>query len=211
MNKSYLMTQLNAFTRLQTPKLKMVYALLVCCFSSISCSSGSDVSLNKSVLEDSDYSPIYEKSTHSQEIYKDFESKYRITVTYLSPNFRNAFAKRLKEIFTQEHPTLDEAINKTGFFISIQSPDDKAINLSDTHLWTIFLENQGTRYSPVLVRRIHDKLRWQPFFKDITKWSKEYLILFDLPSITPNDSGMVKVQNLQLTMANADAQVRLNW
>jgi len=175
------------------------------------CVTDSEVFINESPTEDLDYSDAYDGATRSAEIYKDFESRFRITATYLSPSFRSAFSQRLKKVFTQGHPSLDEAGNKAGFFISIQSPNDKAINLSDTHLWTIFLETSDNRLDPVLVRRLNDKLRWNPFFHKVSKWSKEYLILFDTPSITPNNPEMVGKKSLKLNLANSDARIRMSW
>lgn len=187
------------------------YVLIILSVAASSCFQKGEIQLNETLAEDRDYSRIYEEYTKNREVYKDFESKYRLTVTYLAPNFRGAFSKRLKDLFTQEHPSFDEAAQKAGFFISIHSPDEKAIDLNDPHLWTIFTDIDGGRHSPLVIKRIDQKERWQPFFKDISPWSREYLIVFDAASVSPNQPEMVEKASVSLTFANADAKVTVNW
>jgi hypothetical protein len=175
------------------------------------CVESGQVELNKTVVEDNDYRTTYQEFTRNAEIYRDFESKYRITATYLAPKFRAAFSKRLKELFSQEHPSLDEAGQNAGFFISIQSPDDDQIDLNDAHLWTIFMNLNETPQNPILIKRVNQKERWTPFFAAIDKWSREYLIVFESPSVSPNNPEMVEKSSVKLTLANSDAKVGMSW
>jgi hypothetical protein len=189
-------------------KVYMMATIGLVCFA---CTDKPSIILNETVTEDTEYAKVYGESTVSGEIYKDFESRFRVTATYLSPKFRTAFSNRLKELFTQDHPGLDEAGQKAGFFISIQSPDDNSIDLNDPHLWSIFLDLGEGRTNPSLVKRVYQKERWTPFFKDISHWSREYLIVFDAAAVTPNSPDMVQKASVALTFANSDAKVRLNW
>jgi hypothetical protein len=178
---------------------------------SSACVNDAAVELNDTITEDTEYTSVHQEFTRGAEIYRDFESRFRITATYLSPKFRGAFSKRLKELFTQEHPSLDEAAQNAGFFVTIQSPDENEIDLNDPHLWTIFMDVGNVRQNPILIKRIQQKERWNPFFSSISKWSREYLIIFDTASIAPNSPDMVEKSSVQLTFANSDAKVKMNW
>lgn len=171
----------------------------------------SAVDLNTPVEDDRPFMKAYEQSSHTYRVINDFETRYTLTATYLSPEFRTAFARRYEQLFKEPQPVLEEASSKAGFFVTIFSPTSSASELSDNQLWNIQMEVRDQKLKPVLVRRLRDKERWTPFFKDVTPWSKEYLVLFDTPSVTPSSPDLVEKTPINLNFANADAHVKFSW
>lgn len=170
-----------------------------------------DVSVALAPKEDHGYYDVFAKATKSRAVFKDFENRWQLTATYLSPEFRAAFADRLAKVYQNAPMQFDEASSKAGFFISIQAPADEVKDLSNPHHWSILLGPKGQSLRPVLVKRLDDKERWRAFFDTVSEWSTEYLIVFDAPSVTPNAKDLVAKTPISLTFANADAQVSLSW
>ncbi len=171
----------------------------------------SAVDINIPVHDDRSYMKVYDASSHTYKVITDFETRYIITATYLSPDFRTAFAKRYEQLFKDPQPVLEEASDKAGFFVTIFSPTRDGYDLENNQLWNIQMELRDQKLKPVLVRRLRDKERWTPFFADVNMWSKEYLVLFDTPSVTPSSPDLVEKNPITLNFANADAQVKFHW
>lgn len=188
----------------------MKYLRFIYIFLLVGCTFSSNVDLQPTFIEDDSYFQTYAKNTRSQKIYDNFENKFSIEATYLSPEFRVAFSERLKRLYLQDNPSLGEANDKAGFFVVIHSPDDEDMNLGDTHLWSILLSSSNPQQSPVLVKRLGQKKRWEPFF-NVNKWTKEYLILFDTPSISTGNSDFVEKRLLNLVFAHSTAKVEFSW
>lgn len=176
-------------------------------------SADDEVSLNTTVAQDKPYANALRNSTRTADVINNFEMRYKVNVTHLDASFRDAFAKRLQEIYRQQGPAFEEANAKTGFFVSISSPDHTAINLTNEYHWNIFLAVGNEPKKPVLIKRLNDKLRWKPFFDYVDAWSEEYLIVFDDIATTATDkaSDLVVKNTFSLSLANADAKVTLNW
>lgn len=190
--------------------MKYFIVLLLNSLFLLSCTTSSTVYINPDLREDDAYYKALDESTRTSTVYDDFENKFSIEATYLSPEFRQAFSNRLKSLYLQESPSLGEANNKAGFFVTIHSPDDEDMNISDTQLWTILLKSSSEPMSPVLVKRLSKKKRWTPFF-NVNKWTNEYLVLFDTPSISISGAEMVKERQLNLTFAHSAAKVEFVW
>ncbi|MFK7825358.1 MAG: hypothetical protein AB8G05_14480 [Oligoflexales bacterium] len=175
--------------------------------------SGSNVAikLHPSLNDDYAYLEILEKDTRSTEVYDNFETKFHIHATYLSPQFRRAFDKRLSYLMKEAPFSLGEASSNTGFFISVFAPEDKRVNLNNQNLWTISMKNKNKKYFPTVVRALSDKERWEVFFSHVNKWSKEFIIMFDVPSITPQSPDLVAKDQLKLLLSNSDASVMMTW
>ena len=173
-----------------------------------------DVKVTPAPSEDADYSVALHKATKSRTVFKEFETRYQVTATYLSPEFRAAFAKRIEKVYIKSDINLSEATEKAGFFISIHSPIDDRVDLTNPHHWTVVLENSSQKQSsvkPILIKKLSDKERWRAYFDGVTEWTSEYLVVFDLPSMNTSNSQLVDKIAITLTLANADAQVSLSW
>lgn len=183
-------------------------ALMTACVSSIE----EDITLTPSPTEDEGYRQALEKATKSRTIFKDFENRYQLTATYLSPEFRSAFAQRMARVYKNAPMQFEEASAKAGFFVTIEAPNDDRIDLTNPHHWSIFLgSNDKNPLKPVLVKKLDDKERWRAFFDSVTPWTTEYLIVFDAPSVNANSKDLVAKTPINLMFANADAQLSLNW
>ena len=173
-----------------------------------------DVTTQPAPAEDPDYGPVLAKSTQARTIFKDFETRYMVSATYLSPEFRAAFARRLAKVYLQDRSAMFEEANaKAGFFVSIETPsdiEDKG-DLSNPQHWTVLLGDKQQPIKPILVKRLNDKERWRAFFPAVSPWTYDYLVVFDAPSVDPHSAELVEKTGVTLTFANADAKVELSW
>ena len=170
-----------------------------------------EVKLHPTPGEDSSYYELLKQDTRSTEVYDDFETKFHIHATYLSPQFRRAFDKRLTEIMKEAPFSLGEASSNTGFFVSIFAPEEKKVDLNNQNLWSISMTSKSKKYFPTVVRSLKDKERWKAFFSHVNKWSREFIIMFDVPSFTPQSPDLVAKDQLKLLFSNADASVTMTW
>jgi len=174
-------------------------------------SADNEVALNATVAQDKQYAKALKEATRSADVINNFEMRYRVKVTRLEPSFRAAFAKRFADVYRQQGPVFEEADAKTGFFVSIMSPEHKAIDLENAYHWNIFLTTKDGDIKPASVKKLNDKLRWTPFFDFVDPWSQEYLLVFDKAAGEANAPDLVEKNLLSLTFANADAKVSFAW
>lgn len=197
--------------RTQTLILALALAPL---FSLSACvhSVESGVSVTPAPEEDDQYADALDHATRTKSVYKDFEARFFVTATYLSPEFRVAFQKRLERVYKLGQFEFDKASGKAGFFVALNSPNLDALDLTDPQHWTILLQTPEGGIKPVLIEKLQDKERWRAFFpKAITDWTTDYLVVFDAPSVNPNSPALVEKTPVSLLFANADAQVTLAW
>lgn len=175
-------------------------------------STESGVSVTPSPEEDDTYAAALEAASVSKKVFKDFEARFFVSATYLSPAFRTAFQQRLERVYKLGQVQFEKASGKAGFFVQLQSPNNDALDLTNPHHWTILLQTAEGAVKPVLIEKLDDKERWRAFFpKAITNWTTDYLIVFDAPSVNPNSPDLVAKMPVNMTMANADGQVTLSW
>ena len=170
-----------------------------------------DIDLTPTPSEDKDYAKALDKATQARIVYREFETRYQVTATYLSPEFRGAFSKRLERVYKKGETNFTEADQKAGFFVSIHSPDSDRTDLSNPEHWTVLLDSKEGPLKPILVKRLTDKERSRAFFESVNEWTTEYLIVFEAPSVNANSPDLVEKTHINLTFANADAQVSLTW
>jgi hypothetical protein len=194
-------------------KLSLWCACALAIKLSTSCvySADNEVALNTTVSQDKSYAKALTQATRSADVINNFEMRYRVKVTRLAPDFRTAFAKRFADVYRQQGPVFEEADAKTGFFVSIMSPEHKTIELENSYHWNIFLTTKAGDTKPAMIKKLNDKLRWSPFFDFVDPWSQEYLVVFDTASGEANSGDLVEKNQLSLTFANADAKVSLVW
>lgn len=197
----------------QLPPLACLLAVTFTAGVTSSCvhSTEDAVSLNDAVDEDSDYFPVFSRNTRKADVTKDFELRYKVAVTYLAPEFRSAMGRRHEKLFQQNQPTLEEASQKAGFFVSIYSEKKEWADVSNHELWNITLKTKDGDLKPATIRKLTDKDRWKPFFAQVTPWSQEFLVVFDTPAANPQSPELVDNSAINLKFANADAQVALTW
>lgn len=169
--------------------------------------SPTEVVIHDDALSDDAYATVLRKETREASVYSNFETKLMVKVTYLSDDFRMAFDKRYETLMEEKRFSLGEADKKSGFFISIFTPDQQKPELDNSKFWTLILKNRTDlkRY-PTMVRHLSEKDRWKPFFPWLNRWSHEYLVLFD--SEEDNPTGP---EAFTLSLSNPDARVSLNW
>ena len=171
-----------------------------------------NVSFPAPAAEDPSYNSSYRSSTANYQVIENFETRFIVHSTILTKEFLQSFAKRYQTIFNEPQPILGEATSKLGFFVTIFTPDREMSDLDDERLWNIQLQQeQGPLLKPDLVRKMKPKERWSPFFPAISKWSKEYLILFDSPTQAISTIDTVRGTNTKLILSNPDGQVKIHW
>jgi len=189
----------------------VILAGIIGLFSSSCITSwGDSVDVHHSPEDDKDYFEAYLKATRDDKIFVNFETRYTMSITYLSPEFRQSFAKRYETLFGTPQPFLDEASSKLGFFISVFSPDDDKYDLKDEQLWHTKMMIGDSAHRPALIKRLSKKERWRPFFSNVHNWSHEYLVLFDTPSVDLS-AETLKDRSISLTLSNADARIAQSW
>lgn len=171
----------------------------------------SDVHAADAPNEDVEYEPALQAATVSRNLYKDFEARYAVAATYLSPAFRNAFTKRLTRVYKKDQVQFEEAKTKAGFFVSVQMPGEGYTDLENPQHWTVQMETKSGSIRPILVKKLLDKERWRAFFPAVSQWSADYLVIFDAPSVDANSPELVAKTSVSLSLANADGQVVLAW
>lgn len=171
----------------------------------------SDIDVADAPEDDGPYATIFEKSTRTRAVFKDFEKRYQVVTTYLSPEFRSAFTERLTKVYKTGAGEFDEANAKAGFFVSLNAPFDDRADLANPHHWTVLLKTTDGLIKPVLVKKLNDKERWRAFFPSVNSWSHDYLIVFDAPGVNPGSPELVEKTTINIIFANADGQVSLTW
>jgi len=190
--------------------IRHTVALIGLLAASTSCVTN-NVDVHSSPSEDSEYYKIYQDSTKENTVYKDFETKFKIQVTYLSPEFRTAFTKRMQSIYLNDAVSFEHERTKAGFFVTLYTPVDSHADLMNNQHWTILYGEGDKAMKPILVKRLNDKERWRGFFDGISKWTNEYLVVFDAANVTPHSPALVQENPTILTFANADGRVKLTW
>lgn len=169
------------------------------------------VTINPTVYEDDAYEDVYKKNTAQYKVITNFENRYEVYTTYLSQEFRNALGARYQRLFDERQPILEETGNKLGFFVSLYTMNKDVNDLTDQDLWNVILEENGQAKKPVVIKKLSKKERWAPFFPYITPWSKEYLILFEIPASGVPSEDFVKQSKIRLIFTNADGKVAIRW
>lgn len=190
---------------------KVARALCILALPACITSTDDDVTIQPAIEDDSIYVSAYNKATSQYEVINNFETKYIIQTTLLSSAFREAFASRYQSLYNEPQPVLNEASQKTGFFVSIYTADDELKNLADNSLWNIQLIKSNKTLKPVKVEKLREKTRWRPFFKGISPWSEEYLVLFDTPAPNTGDQDLVYQNKAKLVFSNQDGRVTVSW
>lgn len=169
------------------------------------------VRINETIADDDQYGPVYQRYSKEVNIISKFATKYRLTVTYLSDSLIGALGERYTRLYGVSEPVLSEASSKTGFFVSIFSPEDKGYDLTDSDLWKVVLTSNDEKQSPSMIKPLRAKDRWAPFFAGVSEWSREYLVIFDKKMLDPSLDEMVQKNNTKLIFSNADAIVTVQW
>ena len=194
---------------------KSLLTVVSCAFlAAAACTTDSTqtkISENLSFSEDENYREEYRKATKHAEVYINFETRFIVSATHLSPQFSTALASRTKELFGNVPFSLDKATGKTGFFVSVFSPEPDKLDLADSQLWNIEYKQADTVHKPLAVKKIRDKIKWRVFFPEINTWTVEYLVIFDSPAVSPNLDQMVAKDTFRLFLANSDAKVKMTW
>lgn len=169
------------------------------------------VELLPTVEQDAQYEKAWKRASRSTTVFRDFETKYTIEATYLSPEFRAAFASRAERFAKSKLQFLEEASGKSGLFVTIFSPDSRVDDLADEGHWTIQMVEGEKVMRPAIVRRLADKERWKNFFPGVNRWSAEYMVVFDTPSRSTGSPDLAASNPLQVQFTNADADVTMRW
>ncbi|MFK7873424.1 MAG: hypothetical protein AB8C84_09730 [Oligoflexales bacterium] len=190
--------------------MKAIFILItLCVVGCVSNPTNTSVEIASSPIDDKTYQDIYESWTQDVQVYHHFDKIHFLTVTKLTPEFLAGFRHRYHTIYKQDPVALQDTSSRTAFFVSIEGPQSDILDISDRNQWSVYLKQQDIKSPPMAIRSLDEKERWKPFFPSINHWTKEFLILFDLPS---NESPQLLESTVShLTLANSKASVILNW
>lgn len=184
---------------------KIILLLLLGCTST---TEKTEVIWHNGISDDEVYVDALRKFTRSVKVYSNFETLYTIHVTYLSPEFMQAFNTRMERFIHDMKSTLNKSSAHLGFFVSIFTPEEGLRHLSDPAIWDIYHETNQIKNAPTTLKALRDKDHWKPFFPQITPWSQEYFILFEDPS---GETKRNLEQSFNVVFANAYASSKLLW
>ena len=161
------------------------------------------------VPRDETYNKVYQESSQQFDFVQNFETKYKVTVSHLTPNLRQAIAARYERIFQEPQPLLTEASQKTAFFVTLYAKNRELTDLTDERLWSLQLRTGTTVLKPSIIKPVKPKDRWQIFFPDINIWSNEYLVIFDQqPSSAQPDSVSAESEFI---LASPEGSITTRW
>lgn len=187
--------------------------LLILSFLGSACiqSTEDHIDLHPAISDDSRYLEAYDQATVEVEVIQDFETRFIVHATILSKEFRKALGERYQELFNEVQPVLSESTENTGVFVSVFHRNEENSDLRDPNLWTIQFEKGGELLRPLKVERLREKERFQPFFRGINVWSKEYLLLFKTPPPSVVDKKLQTIETAKLILSSQDARVYFRW
>lgn len=192
---------------LTTAAIVAAFSLASSCVRSLE----SGVTIHVAPEDDKDYATVYDQHSVNYELITDFETRYVVNATNLSAAFLKSFATRFEKLFNEPQPILEEAATKAGFFVTLFAANRDMRDLADDRIWNIQLERDGKVLKPVMVKHLPQKERWRPFFKTVSPWTREYLIVFDTPQADNGAKQLVKEATTRLIFANADAKITTGW
>ena len=158
-----------------------------------------DSSSSPTVVSDSSYYTALKQVTRQASVSHEFDSKFKIYATYISPEFRQALSDRYKRLYDKEVPMFPE--EGVSFLVSVYTNDTSKTSLDDKKIWSLFLEQNSNRIDEYTISTISDKNRVYPFFDYVNKWSKEYVLNFHAEPGT----------GMNLLIANSDGKVKFSW
>lgn len=197
------------------PAITTIIGPLLFVIAVTSCTStpGGDtmVEILPTVEQDKPYEKAREEASRNTTVTRNFETKYIIDVTYLSPRFRAAFAKRAERFTKNKMQFLEDNSERSAFFVSIFAPEQRVDDLADPNYWTIQLTDGEDTIRPAFVRRLADKSRWKNFFPAVSQWSSEYMIVFDTPTRSTTANSLAAAKSLKIHMTSPEADITMTW
>ena len=194
--------------------VKNVAILLLSAMTWCGCVSSIDkgFELADEIHDDEDYYGKYQASTRGGDLINNFDVRFRLHATYLSPEFRSALVKRLQKLYMEDAAgAFEEASSKAGFIVTVYGLERETADLSNTSHWTLIFETKDGPVRPVLVRKINDKIRWRNFFETISPWTSDYLVVFDRAAVNPDATNLVEKPKTKLVLATGEGKVQLEW
>lgn len=177
----------------------------------LSCSSiPKKITTNDTLTEDGNYYPVYEKFTKKYEIVNNFETHHIIQVTFLHPDFLKELSNRHKKLYRDNQSIFQDASEKYGYFISSYSKFVDSADLAQKEYWNIKMTSKDKKTEPVILKELKNKEKWKPFFTNISPWTREYLVIFDIP-ISENSNKLVESVKNFLSISNSAGNVIVTY
>lgn len=181
-------------------------------FLSCTTSQHQEIEFKDAPQDDRPYFLALEKATRSADIYQNFETDYKMQATLFSPAFKEALRTRHRNLMLTDNSAFEETSTKLGFLVSIFAPDSNTIELDNKTHWTVLASSGANKdLRPIIMRRMEDKTRWKNYFHYINKWTQEWLIVFDTPSVNLDAGRLVEAQKIVLTLATGDVKTTFAW
>lgn len=165
--------------------------------------------VSNTVFDSMDSSPTYRNAfkgaTQSTTIYSKYEKLYTINASFLSREFYSALRETMAERTTNME-LLQTLRSNQSLMVSIFSPSEEFNDLSNSRLWDFTLTVNGVVYRAKTVTKIKEKESWYPFFPYISRWSSDFLIVFDIP-----DSETATNGPFTLTLGSSETKTLMTW
>lgn len=172
------------------------------------------VLLNSQVKEDGKYFPLVEQETASAKVIDNFEHKFSVSITRLTPALLQAMKERQRRLMQVEDlaflPMASSSEQTSHFFLlSLFSPDPDMMDLTNKHIWTTIATNQlpgsPNWIAAKSIKRLGEKRTIAAYFPRVTQWTNEYLLEF-----IPSESQGQEIPKT-FKLASLSAQVVLDF
>lgn len=161
-----------------------------------------EVTLNEDIRSDDAYFRSYSRETREAKVIGDFEHKFTLGATRLTPELLAAVGQRQKRLLGKEDPSFlgikDEGAAGGHFLVSVYSPSDDVIDLADKRLWSVAWEGMAAKR----IKRLNDKTLLKAFFGHVNGWGQDYIVSFE---------GGSSARDGTLRLSSVDGQVAFDF
>lgn len=189
--------------------LTFLWTALLCLASCTISGPGTLSSIPLSPKEDKSYIEVFNKWHKEINIFSEFQNRIEAHALFLSDDFRKAYHKRFESIRGE---TIDPFNQETGadfgILISVTTPDHYFEEVDSRNIWTLKLAYGSLDLANPDIRSLKEKEILEPFFPFVSKWSKEFLVVFNLKK----EEGKAELpQKVKLSMRSSLATIEMEW
>jgi hypothetical protein len=165
-----------------------------------------------------DYDDVLKRWTRHDTVYQGLDSKLFVHATFMSPEFRRAFALRHTEVYgpgSEETAVLitnPEAEEQLEFFFSASTSSPQWNDFDkENSIWRVTVEGDDHERVDGKVRRIRPSANMRIIFPYISDYAKTYVVRF--PRTTPSQKAVItaSTREFDLKVSSALGQATLSW
>jgi hypothetical protein len=163
-----------------------LFGLNVACTSS---PNNATVTIPPAPAADDEYQETLTKWQRSVKVYDQFQNRIELNAVLFTEEMRSAYVARWKRLRGDSNVSMAaEFGGNLAVLVSLFTPQEDFMRLDNKNLWTLRMGFGSETLVPVTVLRLYDKPMHEGFFDFISKWSSEYLVVFDVSTAGASQS-----------------------